>query len=83
MLSWSADEKKDFIEQQLRQFFIEPAVSVSNKEKYDIQQTKKVANRQNLAGTQYPFLFYKNGGCNVLLKNVKTNNDKLIFYVKG
>ena len=84
MLSWSADEKKkDFIEQQLRQFFIEPAVSVSNKEKYDIQLTKKVANRQNLSGTQYPFLFYKNGGCSVLLKKVKTNNDKLIFYVKG
>ena len=76
-------KKKDFIEQQLRQFFIETAVSVSNKEKYDIQQTKKVANRQNLTGTQYPFFFYKNGGCGVLLKNVKTNNGKLIFTWKG
>ena len=72
-------KKKDFIEQQLRQFFIETAVPVSNKEKYDIQQTKKGANRQNLTGTQYPFFFYKNGGCGVSLKKRKDKQRQTHF----
>ena len=72
-------KKKDFIEQQLRQFFVETVVSVSNKEKYDIQQTKKVANRQNLTGTQYPFFFYKNGGCGVSLKKRKDKQRQTHF----
>ena len=87
LLTWSANKERPCWTTITAIFFLKkPAVSVSNKEKLKKNnQANRTANGQNLTGTQYLFFFYRKRGSVVLLRKGenKSNNNKLIFCVKG